>query len=67
MKKADGAGQAGDILNDSQVVYQKAFGFWNKRSGTRNEEQTIFSAASLSKVVFAYLVMLLVDEKVIDR
>jgi CubicO group peptidase (beta-lactamase class C family) len=66
MEKAEVAGLSCAILNDSHIVYQKAFGYRNKSDGTRNNEQTIFSAASLSKAVFAYLVMLLVEDKVID-
>lgn len=66
MEKADVAGLSFAILNDSQIVYQKAFGYKNKSDGTRNDEQTLFSAASFSKTVFAYLVMLLAEGKVID-
>jgi CubicO group peptidase (beta-lactamase class C family) len=66
MEEADVAGLSCAILNDSQIVYQKAFGYKNKSDGTRNDEQTLFSAASFSKPVFAYLVMLLTEEKVID-
>jgi CubicO group peptidase (beta-lactamase class C family) len=66
MEKADVAGLSCAILNDSQIVYQKAFGYRNKNDGSLNDEQTLFSAASFSKTVFAYLVMLLVEEKVID-
>lgn len=66
MEKADVAGLSCAILNDSQIVYQKAFGYRNKSDGTLNDEQTLFSAASFSKTVFAYLVMLLAEEKVID-
>ena len=66
MEKADVAGLSCAILNDSQIVYQKAFGSKNKSEGTRNNEQTLFSAASFSKTVFAYLVMLLAEEKDID-
>lgn len=66
MEKANVAGLSCAIINDSQVVYQKAFGFKDKHSGTRNDEETIFGAASFSKTVFAYLVMLLAEEGVID-
>jgi CubicO group peptidase (beta-lactamase class C family) len=66
MEKADVAGLSCAILNDSQIVYQKAFGYKNKDDGSLNDEQTLFSAASFSKTVFAYLVMLLAEEKVID-
>ncbi|MBM3237135.1 serine hydrolase [Candidatus Poribacteria bacterium] len=66
MEKAGVTGLSCAIINDSEIVYQKAFGLKNKNSGARNDEETIFSAASFSKTVFAYLVMLLVEEKIID-
>ncbi|HUT21401.1 MAG TPA: serine hydrolase, partial [Anaerolineae bacterium] len=66
MEKADVAGLSCVILNDGQVVYQKAFGYRDKRAGTLNDEETIFNAASFSKTAFAYLVMLLVEEGTID-
>jgi len=66
LEKADVAGLSCAILNDSQIVYQKAFGYRNKDDGTQNDEQTLFSAASFSKPVFAYLVMLLAEDKIID-
>ena len=65
-EKADVPGLSLAILNDKQLVYQKAFGYRNKSEGTRNDEETLFLAASFSKPVFAYLVMVLAEEKVID-
>jgi CubicO group peptidase (beta-lactamase class C family) len=65
----EGAGVTGlscAILNDAKLAYQKAFGYRNKNDGSLNDEQTIFAAASFSKAVFAYLAMLLAEEKVID-
>ena len=66
MEKADVAGLSCVILNDGQVVYQKAFGYRDKRAGTLNDEETIFNGASFSKTAFAYLVMLLAEEGTID-
>ena len=66
MEKADVAGLSLAVINDSQIIYQKAFGYKNKRDGTRNDEQTLFSAASFSKPVFAYLVVLFSEEGIID-
>jgi CubicO group peptidase (beta-lactamase class C family) len=66
MEKAIVAGLSCAILNDSRIVYQKAFGYKNRSDGSRNDDQTLFSAASFSKPVFGYLVMLLVEDKVID-
>ncbi len=66
MEKADVAGLSCAIINDRQVVYRKAFGNRNKSTGARNDEETIFSAASFSKAFFAYLVMLLVEDGIIN-
>jgi CubicO group peptidase (beta-lactamase class C family) len=66
LEKANVAGLSCAILNEGRVVYRKAFGVRDKNSGARNEAETIFAAASLSKPVFAYLVMLLAEEGVID-
>ena len=66
LEKANAAGLSCAILNDGQVVYQKAFGVKDRSTGARNDEETVFAAASLGKAVFAYLVMLLAEEGVID-
>lgn len=65
MDKAGVTGLSCAIINESKVVYQKAFGFRDKSTGVINNEETIFSAASFSKTVFAYLVMLLVEDGII--
>jgi len=65
MEKANVAGLSCAILNEGRVVYRKAFGDRDKSTGARNDEETVFAAASLSKTVFAYLVMLLAEEGVI--
>jgi CubicO group peptidase (beta-lactamase class C family) len=54
------------ILNDGRVVYQKGFGYKDKGAGTANDEETIFAAASFSKTAFAYLVVLLAQEGIVD-
>lgn len=66
IEKADVTGLSCAIINEGRVVYRKAFGESNGSTGTRNDEETVFSAASFSKPVFAYLVMLLTEEGVID-
>ena len=66
MNRAGVTGLSCAVINDSKIVYAKAFGYGNKKKETRNDEQTIFSAASFSKTVFAYLVMKLVEEGQID-
>jgi CubicO group peptidase (beta-lactamase class C family) len=66
MAEAGVTGLSCAIINDSEIVYQKAFGLKDAEAGTPNDEETIFAAASFSKPVFAYLVMLLAEEGVID-
>jgi CubicO group peptidase (beta-lactamase class C family) len=54
------------VFNNNVPVFTKAFGL---ADGTKNEPlktSSILSAASFSKAVFAYIVMKLVEEKVID-
>jgi CubicO group peptidase (beta-lactamase class C family) len=66
MEKANVAGLSCAVINDGRVVYRKAFGHKDKSTGARNDEETVFAAASFSKPAFAYLVMLLAEEGVID-
>jgi len=66
MEKANVAGLSVAIINDGQVAYTHAFGFRDKAAGTPFDTETVTGAASLSKTVFAYLVMLLAEEGVID-
>jgi CubicO group peptidase (beta-lactamase class C family) len=66
MDMADVPGLSVAILNDSQVVYSHAFGVKNSKTGEPLDTSTVFAGASLSKTVFAYLVMQLVAEGVLD-
>jgi CubicO group peptidase (beta-lactamase class C family) len=66
MKKADVAGLCVAIINDSRVVYTNAFGDRDRKSGLAFNEETVTGAASLSKTVFAYLVVLLMEDGIID-
>ena len=64
--KARVHGLAVSVFNAREPVYSRAFGV--KRTHTREplRTDTVFYGASLSKAVFAVLVMRLVDEGVID-
>jgi CubicO group peptidase (beta-lactamase class C family) len=66
LEKAQVAGLSCAIINDSQVAYYETFGYMNRSTGARNNEKTVFAAASISKSVFAYLVMQLVEEEVVN-
>ena len=65
MAAADVTGISCAIINDGHVVYRQAFGVKDSRSGARNDEETVFAAASLGKPVFAYLVLLLAEEGIV--
>jgi CubicO group peptidase (beta-lactamase class C family) len=54
------------IINDSLLVYEKGFGLRSSDTTLLNNHNTIFNAASFSKTVFAWLVMLLSEDDIID-
>lgn len=66
MKDGNVAGLAITVFNKNKPVYKKVFGY--KRYDTKEPLQTNtnFYGASLSKSVFAVLVMKMVDEKIIE-
>jgi CubicO group peptidase (beta-lactamase class C family) len=66
MSAARVTGIAVAIINDSKIAYVKSFGFRNKEEQKPLSEQTVMRGASFTKAVFAYLVMQLVEEGVID-
>jgi CubicO group peptidase (beta-lactamase class C family) len=66
MAKANVAGLSVAILNDGQIAYTHAFGYRDRAVRVAFDTETVTGAASLSKTVFAYLVMLLAEEGAID-
>ncbi len=66
MRSAHVTGLAVSIFNENKVVYQKAFGYENADTKDSLSVNSIFYGASLSKAVFAILVMQLVEEGKID-
>ena len=54
------------VINNNDIVYQEVFGVTNMETGEKVDENTIFEAASLSKPVFAYLVMKMVEKGLLD-
>lgn len=54
------------ILNKNKTVFMKAYGFKNKPKNELLDTASIMYGASLSKAVFGYLTMKLVQEKILD-
>jgi CubicO group peptidase (beta-lactamase class C family) len=54
------------IVRDGALAWRRAFGVRDAASRLPVDENTIFEAASMSKPVFAYVVMKLCEQKVID-
>ena len=61
MDSADIPGLAITLIQDS-IIWEQGFGFKNGETQTIVHTNTIFEAASLSKPVFAYIVMKLVEK-----
>ncbi|MFC6224459.1 serine hydrolase domain-containing protein [Hymenobacter artigasi] len=66
MDSARVPGLAVALLEDNQVRYLHTYGYRNLETKAPLEPQTAMYGASLSKAVFAYLVMQLVQEKRLD-
>ena len=54
------------VLNHNKTVFVKTYGYKNKPQNTLLDTASIVYGASYSKAVFGYLVMKLVEEKIID-
>ncbi|GAO43038.1 serine hydrolase domain-containing protein [Flavihumibacter petaseus] len=54
------------IINDGKIVYNRSMGFTNIDKGTKTDETTIFEAGSLSKPVFTFFVLKMVDEGLLN-
>ena len=66
MRAAEVTGAGVAILNDGQVAYLKTYGVRDKEKGLLLTEDSVMTAASFTKVAFAYMVMQLVQEKLLD-
>jgi CubicO group peptidase (beta-lactamase class C family) len=66
MKAAEVPGLGIAIFDHGKTAYLKAYGFRNKEKNLPLTIDSVTYAASFSKVVFAYMVMQLVDEGVLD-
>jgi CubicO group peptidase (beta-lactamase class C family) len=66
MKRADVAGLSLAVVDHGRVSYARAFGVKDAAKGEAPDTQTVFAGASFSKPLFAYLVMLLVEDGTLD-
>ncbi len=66
MRAAEVTGVGIAIFNDGKVAYLKTYGVRDKEKNLPLTENSVMSAASFSKVAFAYMVMQLVDGGVLD-
>ncbi len=56
------AGIVGLVMQDGQVVYEKAFGWADKEAGRRMQPDTIFRIASQTKAITSTAIMQLIEE-----
>lgn len=61
MKEADIPGLSLALVRDGKIAYKHCFGVKNAKTGEPVADSTVFEAASLSKPVFAYAVLKLVE------
>lgn len=66
MKQANVSGVAISIFNKNKPVYSKTFGYSNTLTKKLLKNNSVLVAASFSKMVFTYIVLQLVAEKVLD-
>ena len=66
MKAANVSGACVAIFNNNQPVYSRIFGFANVPKKELLKPTSVMYACSFAKVVFAYIVMQLVQEKKLD-
>ena len=66
MRGAEVPGAAIALFNDGKVAYLKTYGVRDKDASLPLTPDTVMTAASLSKVAFAYMVMQLVDQGSLD-
>ncbi|MGD0297890.1 MAG: serine hydrolase [Bryobacteraceae bacterium] len=66
MARANVPGLSIAFIEDGKIAWVGSFGVKNTKTGDKVDDRTVFQAASLSKVVFAYGVLKLVDQGKLD-
>ena len=66
MRQLHVAGFAIGVVNDGKLVYRRNFGHTGGAMGRMVEDNSIFEGASMTKPVFAYLIMKQVDKELLD-
>jgi CubicO group peptidase (beta-lactamase class C family) len=66
MRAAEVTGVGITLFDHGRIVYQKTYGVRNKEKNLPLTENSVLNAASFTKAAFAYMVMQLVDEKILD-
>jgi len=62
MKLSHVPGLSAALIRNGKVIWHKGFGVMNAETGQPVNDQTVFEANSLSKPVFSYAVLTLVDQ-----
>lgn len=66
MKTANVSGIAISVFNDNKPIFSKTYGLANVHKNIPLQQSSVMYGASLAKMVFAYIAMQFVQEKVID-
>jgi CubicO group peptidase (beta-lactamase class C family) len=66
MREANVTGVGIAIFNNREVAYLKTYGVRDKEKNLPLTEDSVMSAASFTKVTFAYMVMQLVEKRILD-
>lgn len=60
------AGLSMGIINDAELVYHEVFGLVNRATEAPVDKETIFEGASLSKPIFAFFALKMVEKGLLD-
>lgn len=66
IKTANVSGVAISVFNDNKPIFSKSYGLANVQKKIPFQQSSVMYGASFSKMVFAYIAMQFVQEKVID-